>query len=123
MTDPVQLVLADVVRGLFDWSHLVVAALLAPVRVPACPAQQSSADVEAAVISSQHVLQVVFYIVFLICGGIVGGVGSVVGGVGGVGGGVGDVGGVVGGVGDIDDECVGDDCDCVSEDDDDDDGD
>ena len=66
---PVQLVLTDVVRRLFDWSHLVVAALLPPVRVSPGPAQQASSDVEAAVISSQHVLQGEYVVFSSVAGG------------------------------------------------------
>ena len=56
-TDPVQLVLGDVVWRQLDRRHLVVTALLAPVRVSALPPHQTSTYVEAAVVASQHLLQ------------------------------------------------------------------
>ena len=53
---PVQLVPADVVRRPLDRRHLVVTALLAPVRVSPPPPHQTSSYVEAAVIARQHLL-------------------------------------------------------------------
>jgi len=56
VVQPVQLVLGDVVWRQLDRRHLVVTALLAPVRVSALPPHQTSPYVEAAVVASQHLL-------------------------------------------------------------------